>query len=448
MSSRLCLRCGAIGLLLASLAGCVAPDLDPTEDFGRASSLVADRSDWKPSWNAPWADDTTSWDGSSPLTVRQAVTIALQNNRGLRSELEGIASAKSDLAQSGLLPNPVLGVGLGSTNVGDVTVLGLVQELTQLWLRPSQQDAATQALRSQVEIVSDHALRLAADVRTAHARVVHGQRGVVLTQGQLDLIQRSVDVAQQRVDAGEGVQLDVNRLREDLLSSQADLRSQQLELQTARRDLLALLGMAGASAEWQAAEEARPDLAGLEMLTEADAVTRATRLRLDVRAALSVYQQRRHELTAASRGQIPDVAVGVDYSKDQDGLITRGGDLSVEIPIFDTKVAGVAKAESALRAAAADADQALQLAVNQTRSAFLTLQTNRQLVAFYRDEVLALANQNLQAAQLSYDAGEADVTVVLDTQRELSDSQIKLNDLELDLATSVAELEYAVGGKL
>jgi len=435
-------------VLFAALAGCAAPDVDPAPDYQEASRLVAERSGWDPAWEAPMADDTTTWDGISPLAASQAVTVALHNNRGLRSELEGIAGAKADLAQAGLLPNPSLSATLLSTVDGPANAFGIAQELAQLWLRPPQTDAAAAALRAAVQTVGDHALRLAADVRNAHARVVHAQRGVELLQANADVIQRALDVAQRRLEAGEGTQLDVNRLREELLSAQADLQTQQLQLLTTRRDLLALLGRADAPAEWQAVADPRLQDAGLSALTEADAMARATSQRLDVQAARSVYEQRRHELSAASRGAIPDVSLGYEYGKDQDDLRSHGFDISVELPIFDTNSVAEAKAAADVRGAAADAEQVLQTAINQTRSAFLTLQTNAHLTAFFRDQVLALAHQNQDSAQLAWDAGEADVTVVLDTQREVSDAEIKLNDLELELATSAAELEYVVGGRL
>ena len=47
------------------------------------------------------------------MGVDQEVTIALQNNRPIRAALEGIASARADLVQSGRLPNPVLSATFG-----------------------------------------------------------------------------------------------------------------------------------------------------------------------------------------------------------------------------------------------------------------------------------------------------------------------------------------------
>ena len=67
----------------ALLSGCVS--VDPTADYEEAMSLVEQRSGWRPDWNAPWSGTVTTWDGTSPLSSDQVVTIALQNNRQLRA---------------------------------------------------------------------------------------------------------------------------------------------------------------------------------------------------------------------------------------------------------------------------------------------------------------------------------------------------------------------------
>ncbi|MFQ5748630.1 MAG: TolC family protein [Planctomycetota bacterium] len=433
-------------LLLALLAGCVS--LDPAPDYDEASTLVGERSAWKPSWNAPWADGVSTWDGKSPLTLDQAVTIAFQNNRALRGELENIASARADLVQSGLLPNPVLSASLGHSKVGTAVSFGLIQELNDLLLRPQRKKAAAAALRGQVLSVSDLALRLVTDVRDTHARVVHGQRGIALTHSHIELVRRGIAVAEKRLQAGEGTQLDVNRLTQELLSLQADLVEQRLGLQTARRSLLKLLGMADASADWEAEDTGQAADGSSISISESEAMKRAAQQRLDVQAARAAFEQRRHELSAETLGAIPDVSLGPSYESDEDNLKFLGGDLEVEIPIFDTNRARIAKARSELRKAKAEADQVIQAAVNQTRSAWLAWQSKVQQVKFFRDRVLTLARENLALSQRSFRAGQVDLTVVLDTQREVIQAEFKLNSLELDAATSLADLEYAAGGRL
>jgi len=445
-NERKSVRTGLSLLFLTLLAGCAS--LDPAPDYEEASNLVAQHSAWKPIWNAPWADDVSTWDGKSALTLAQAVTIAFQNNRALRVELESIAAARADLVQSGLLPNPVLGASFGHSDVGNAVSLGLVQELNDLLSMPQRKKAAAAALKGQVLAVSDLALRLVTDVRHAHSEVVFEQRGVALTQSHLALIQRSIDVAEKRLKAGEGTQLDVNRLTQELLSLQADLEEQRLALRTARRNLLELLGMADADADWEADDSGYPEEGSSPTLTESEAMKRTALQRLDVQAARAALQQRIHELNVETLGAIPDVALGPTYENDEESLKFLGLDMEVEIPIFDTNRAQVAKARSELRKSRAEADKVLQEAVSQTRSAWLAWQSKVQLVGFFRDHVLTLARKNLALAQQSFGAGQVDLTVVLDTQQEVIQAEFKLNNLELDAATSLADLEYAVGGRL
>lgn len=62
--------------------------------------------------------------------------------------------------------------------------------------------------------------------------------------------------------------------------------------------------------------------------------------------------------------------------------------------------------------------------------------------------MLALAERNLTLAEASLRSGQADVTVLLEAQREVTDARARLNDLEQAAALARIELEYAVGGVL
>ena len=71
-----------------------------------------------------------------------------------------------------------------------------------------------------------------------------------------------------------------------------------------------------------------------------------------------------------------------------------------------------------------------------------------ELVGFYREQVIALARENRRLAEQALQAGQVDMTVVLETQREVILSEFQLNQLEGSAALSLIELEYAVGGSL
>ncbi len=103
---------------------------------------------------------------------------------------------------------------------------------------------------------------------------------------------------------------------------------------------------------------------------------------------------------------------------------------------------------SELRQTEIEADLVLQRAVTQTRNAWLDARANLQLVIFYRERVITLTQENLRLAEQAFNAGQVDMTVVLETQRELIQAESQLNDLQLIAASSMIDLEYAVGGTL
>ena len=437
-----------LGALLA--IGCVS--LDPSADFDEAMSLVEQRSGWRPEWNAPWSSSIDAWEGEVSLSVDQAVTIALRNNRPIRAALEGIASARADLVQSGLLPNPVLSATFGSAINGEggatSVSISLIQQLTDLWLRPARKDAAASALREQILGVSDEALRLVADVRQAHAGLIYAQRAIALTQSHRELVERSIDITEQRIAAGVASQLDVNRLHQLLLALETQLTLQTLDLDKQKRELLGVLGLAEAAANWEAQDDNESIEAWSDELMESDLMTLAALQRLDVAAARKVYEGKRHELRVANLGSLPEFEAGAAFERDEDRRDELGPEFDIEIPIFDNNRANVAKAMSELRQAEIEADQVLQRAVTQTRTAWLDARTNLELVDFYRERVIALARENLRLGEQAFNAGQVDMTVVLETQRELIQADFQLNQLEAAAWLSVIELEYTVGGTL
>ncbi len=174
----------------------------------------------------------------------------------------------------------------------------------------------------------------------------------------------------------------------------------------------------------------------------------ATQLRLDVAAAQRAYETQLQELRVANLGKIPEVGAGVAFERDEDGRRSFGPVLDLEIMIFDNKNARVAKAASELRRVQFEADAVLQRAVTETRTAWLDVRTNLELVNFYRAEVIALARENFALAGQAFKAGQIDMTVVLETQREVILAEFQLNELEGGAASSLIELEYAAGGRL
>ncbi len=437
---------GIAALLL--LGGCAA-SLDPKPDIDRAASTVLDRSGYRAAWDEPWGDPDAVWDGETPLGVDQAVLLALRNNRAIRAEVEQIGAARADLVQAGLLPNPVLNLTLrfpieGTTGPNFIGA-AVVQEFAALWLRPSRMRAADARLNEGVLSLSDRALRLVADVKQLHARLVYGQRGLALTRSNIEMVEKSIDALERRARAGEGTQLDVNRGRQQLLALRAELGREEREVARDKRRLLEVMGIAEGDSQWEATDQP----ASWELPADERLIMRLAReQRLDVAASRMVVEARAAELTEQERSRLRELGVGVGYERDIEDDTSIGPVLDVPIPIFDINQAQIAKAGSLARAALATYEAALQRAIAQARVAYVDAENSAALVDLYRREVLVLAEGNLGLAQASLRAGQSDVTVLLEAQREVVGARRSLNQLESEAAQSFIELEYTVGGRL
>lgn len=435
--------------------GCAS--IDPKPDINRAATTVQERSGFAAAWDQPWSGALEAWDGRSPLAMDQAIISALKNNREIRADVELIGVGRADLVQAGLLPNPVLSVFLrfpidpveGYSQAG----ASVVQSFVALWLRPGRIRAAEARLNESVLSLSDKALRLVSDVKASHARLVYGQRGVALTRQNIEMVETSIVALQARIRAGEGTQLDVNRARHQLLGLRADLTRRERDLAKERRELLRLMGFAAAADGWTAADGAdgaRPphEPTMPDGFTEAVAIDLATTQRLDVAAGRAVVEASSADLSVEERSRIRDLGLGVTFEQTEEKGRFIGPELEISVPIFDLNQAQIAKAGSLARAALITYEAVTQRAVTQARSAFVEADTSARLADMYLHDVLTLAEQNLSLAESSLRAGQADVTVLLEAQRNVVEARQALNDLEHQASLARIDLEYAVGGRL
>lgn len=434
--------------LVALVGGCAS--LDPSADIRRASTTVEERSGVAAAWSEPWEATLTSWDGRTPLSDNSAVAMALRNNREIRSQVELIAASRADLVQAGLLPNPIVGLTLrfpfdpvsGGTFIG----AQVVQSFTALWLRDGKVKVADARLNQTVLDVSDKALRLVAEVRSTHARIVFGQRAVALSDENLATIRRSIESLEARVRGGEGTTLDVNRAKQQLAKAEADRVAVLRDLAKERRRMLEFTGFAAVETEWVASAHDGPSPA--TVLDESSVIALAGSQRLDVAAARSIVEAQRSDLSVEEGSRLKDFGLGADFERSESGDKSIGPVIEIGVPIFDTNQAQIAKAGSLARAALAIYEATAHRAVREARVAWVEVDSAARLVAQYRSDVLALSERNLTLAESALKAGQADVTVLLEAQRELIDARKVLNDLEREEALARIVLSQAVGGRL
>jgi hypothetical protein len=225
--------------------------------------------------------------------------------------------------------------------------------------------------------------------------------------------------------------LDVNRASaNNWPKPKPSVRLVARDLAKERRVMLELIGFAAESAEWTVSASGSMPLAP----PSTSRARSPSRLRAAAGRSCGPFGRdgatsrplnRREEPPAGLLGWEPTSSAETDGSK------SLGPVLEVGIPIFDTNAAQIAKAGSLARVALASYEAASQQAVREARTAWIDLDTASRLSEQYRATVLALSERNLTLAEARVKAGQADVTVLLDAQRELIEARRTLLDLEL-----------------
>ena len=238
---------------ISAAGGCA--QVNPGPRIDEAAGLVEQRLGQKPAWTAPWDDQPPAWDGRSILHLQDAVATALRNNRDLRADLEMIGQADADLAQAGLLANPTINFMIMFPSGGGRSMLrgsGLpMQQLQDLWMIPARQEVARAALQETILRVADRAVVIAADVKTAYARLQYTQRAIELIRENMEIVDQSTRIIETRQAAGRASQVEINLSRIRRLGLRSELMAVEADYRAAQRELLGLMGFAGASDGWQ-----------------------------------------------------------------------------------------------------------------------------------------------------------------------------------------------------
>lgn len=384
---------------------------------------------------------------AQPLSVDDAVRIALFNNRGLQATYWELGIAEADLVQAGRLQNPVFGYehkrGGGQTSIERSLTMNLVGLIT-----------APLATRIEGRLFEQTKLRVAAaavttafDTRRAYYEAVAGAQAVEYAKGVAGAADASAELAQRMRRAGNWSAYDQAREQAFHAEAMADVARASKDASAARERLTRLLGLAGKEADYPLPDRL-PDLPAAPREL-ADVEQAALRERLDVQAAT---QDTAH--TAAALGLaratrfINVLELGALREHEGGEPVSRGYELSLEIPLFDWGSARTRRAEAVyMQSANRLADTAVH-ARSEAREAYRAYRTSYDLARHYRDVVIPLRKQLADETLLRYNG------MLLSTFELLADAREQTVAVAAAIAAlkeywiADADLESALGGRL
>jgi outer membrane protein TolC len=384
---------------------------------------------------------------AKPLSVDDAVQVALLNNRGLQAAYWNVGIAEADLVQAGRLQNPAL--GFKRTHQGaDIEIeRSLTFNLINLLTAPLAQRIEGRRFEHAKLAVANEIERHAAETRRAYYEAVAAQQGVDYAKQVNSSADAGAELAGRMAQAGNWSQLDLAREQAFHAEATAAVGRADKQAVAAREKLTRLMGLWGQHASYRLPARL-PELPGAP--AELENIERiAIRDRLDIQSA-----RLETEATAAALGLtrttrfINVLDLGYVRNSASGASSARGYELSLEIPLFDWGSARVAKSEAIYMQSVNTLAQAATNARSEARESYLDYRASYDLARHYRDQVIPLRKKISDETLLRYNGMLLSVFELLADSREQAAAVNGYITALKEFWIADANLEAALGGRL
>jgi cobalt-zinc-cadmium efflux system outer membrane protein len=450
------------GLLIVStaavlLGGCAASP-GPKEGFSDVQAMVRERTGGhhRVEWDQGTAEDRAVAAAVDemlrrPLSVDDAVQVALLNNRSLQAQYEAVGIAQADLVQAGLLSNPAFTFAAQFPTSHGRTRLdgGISQNIMGLLFVPLRKKIAKTELEQAQLKVADAVLGAARDVEVKCVTLAARQQQLAMRRQTAEAAEAALTLARRQHQAGTAT--DLLLAMDEAVYQQARLELMRLELavRADREGLNRLMGLSTPPERWTLAADVLGDVPAAGEGVETGVLEdRAVGERLDVLAARGEVRAAEMALGLGKVSIVTDVSPGASFERDTDGSFTIGPSVSAEVPLFDQGQGRIPRLRAILRqtrrrleALEAEARSDVRLAVGQ-------MATARQMATTYRDTVIPQQRRAYDLTRRQFNAMQATVHDLLQARSNELTAREGYVEAVRDYWIARADLERAVGGRL
>ena len=435
----------------AVLAGCAS--FSPDGGFAAVEKTARDRlgKDVQVQWARSDADQDSIAKRvgellSRPLTVDDAVQVALLNNRGLQATFQDLGISEAEVVQAGRLPNP--GFSFGRSSRGDEREIerGLHFNIARLIAMPLIGRMEARRFEQTKAMVAMSVLTLAADTRKAYYNALAAEETVRYLRKVKQTADASAELARRMEQVGNFNKL--QRAREQVFYADAALnlaRAEQAQRATRER-LTRLLGAWGTQTQF-ALPERLPDLPK-DVLELPDIERVAMTQRLDVQGARLAAEQTARNLGLTRTTRFVNVLeLGLMRNSSNEAPTQRGWEIGFELPLFDWGGARVARAEGVYMQTVHRAAETAINARSEVREAYTGYRSAYDIARHQRDEVVPLNQRIAEENMLRYNGMLIGVFELLaDARTQIASVNGSIQALR-DFWIAQADLDMALIGK-
>jgi cobalt-zinc-cadmium efflux system outer membrane protein len=404
---------------------------------------------------SPAPEQATEASKALRLSVNDALGLFVSQNLDVLIAKYGIEYAKGQEVTARLFPNPLLSVGTLSSYTQGHTLSNsgqLFAQVAQLFelagKRGYRIESAGFGTQSAEAAFEDAVRQLGFTVKDTYYRTQLAQRRLVLAEENRERFSRILDINTIRFKKGYIAEVDLIRIRLQMVDFQSQVIQSLQEAESARGELRQLLRLSPKTVLELTTElgfrRIDPDIEKLRVA--------ALAVRPDIRAKRYTFSQRESDLKLAKAYRIPDVTIGAGYAvqgakgPDNPGQVALNA--GIPLPLFNRNQGGIHQAEVSLQSAEADLDKTVNRVENEVEVAYRNLLQSRRLVEAYFGEVLEDARSTFSIVERAYERGGATILDLLDAARTSRTIQQNYIEALFDYQHHLFQLESAVGQEI
>ena len=369
-----------------------------------------------------------------------------------------IDEARADEITAYLRPNPEFTLSTDGTQI--TPYQGVWRPLAGTFVSPSisylherqhkrelRYASAQQATAIAVSTQADLERNLMFNLRDAFDRVLLAKAVVAVAKDNLEFYDKEIGINRERLDAGAIAKVDFQRVELQRVQFESDLQTAQVNLRTAKIDLLALLKEPTSVEQFDVAEEFdfTEPVRTLEELRKA-----ALENRPDLKEAEQSLEKARtdHQLSVANGSTDPTFATWWTHNgsfNNPAAINTIGASVSIPLRIFDRNQGDKLHTLIDIGRNEKLRDAAEVTALHDVDSAYATLESTLELLRPYKSKYLEEAQQVRSTVSFAYEHGAASLIDFLDAQKEYRDTQLNYLNLVGAYFSAANQVNLAVG---
>ena len=377
-----------------------------------------------------------------------------KNNPTLLAGRIGIEESRAQEITASLRPNPTLTASVDQlhpwkSSKAWVDTLPIVSLSYLFELRHKRQlrlESAQKGTAIAISQLADEQRDLLFTLRSAFVQVLQQKAILELAKENLSFYDRVLQVSGDRFKAGDIARIDFDRLQLQRVTFESDLETAEVNLRTAKIQLLMLLNDRAPVEQFDVAGpfDFSEQISPLEEFRKIALDTRP-----DLRAAVQSIDQAKtnHRLAEANASTDPTIAVDFGYNTGLPPGNEAYIGMSVSIPlcIFDRNQGGRLRTQLDIGRNERVRDAAEASVYNDVDSAYATLSSTVVLLRPYKAKYLQQAVTVRETVTFSYERGGASLLDFLQAQNDYRSVQRSYLTLMGSYLTAAAQLNLAVG---